>query len=251
MPDATPFARQWAGLVAQARLLGTHAERASLIEADGMVAAIVPAAPTSSVINCALCIDPAGVPSGLDEIAARYRAGRAAKWGLWVDGEDERAARAAVAQGMLLDSRPAPMVARLDALPFDDAPARGEADLATIGRVNDIAYASPEPKIEPAISALPPDALLSYSAAGAEGETASVAIGCDLGDDTVVWFVATLPEAQRRGLAGAVLRRLLLDARERGQRTASLQASPAGRPLYERLGFESVGALHLYEERFS
>jgi GNAT superfamily N-acetyltransferase len=73
----------------------------------------------------------------------------------------------------------------------------------------------------------------------------------DLEDDTAVWLVATLPGAQRRGLGRAILQRLLLDARDRGQRTASLQASPKGRPLYERIGFEPVGSLHLYEERFS
>ena len=72
----------------------------------------------------------------------------------------------------------------------------------------------------------------------------------DIAGDTAVWFVATLPHAQRRGLAAAILQRLLLDARERGQQTASLQASQAGRPLYERLGFASVGELHLYEKRF-
>ena len=72
----------------------------------------------------------------------------------------------------------------------------------------------------------------------------------DVGSDTAVWFVATLPQAQRNGLAAAILKRLLLDARERGQTTASLQASQKGRPLYERLGFTTVGSLHLYEERF-
>jgi ribosomal protein S18 acetylase RimI-like enzyme len=71
----------------------------------------------------------------------------------------------------------------------------------------------------------------------------------DVGEDTAVWFVATLPHARRRGRADAILRRLLLDARERGRRTASLQASPAGRPLYERLGFRTVGSLHLYEQQ--
>ena len=249
MPDATLFARQWAGLVAQVSLLGTHAPRATLIEEEGMVAAVVPTVPTSSLMNVAVAVDPTAAPRRLDQLAARFTRGGAAKWGFWVDGEDERAAAIARRRGMVLDSRPAAMVARLDELHFEDAPARTAADLTTVGRVNDLAYGYPEPKLGPPIAALP-TSVLGYSVEYL-GETASVAIAHDVGADTAVWFVATLPHAQRNGLARLVLQRLLLDARERGQRTASLQASVAGRPLYERLGFETVGSLHLYEEQLA
>ena len=60
--------------------------------------------------------------------------------------------------------------------------------------------------------------------------------------------MATIPHAQGNGLATALLKRLKSAARTRGQRTASLQASPRSKPLYERLGFQSVGTLHLYEQ---
>jgi GNAT superfamily N-acetyltransferase len=230
-------------MVALVRLLGTHAPRATLIESDGMVASVMPATPASSIMNCALAVDPAHPPRGLHELAAQFAHGGAQKWGLWVDGDDERAARAAKHQGMVLDSRPAPMVATLDELPFDYAPPRIEVGRDTAGRVNDLAYGYAPPKMAPAIAALP-DSVLTYGAPSHD----SVAIAYDVGDDTAVWFVATLPQAQRQGLAANVLRRLLLDARDRGQRTASLQASPAGRPLYERLGFRAVGSLHLYEQ---
>jgi GNAT superfamily N-acetyltransferase len=249
MPHATLFATQWAGIVAQLRLFGAHAPDATLIEADGMVAAVMPAAPTSSLLNAALTVDPRATPERLEQLSARYRAAGAKKWGLWLDGRHEQGARAAQQQGMVLDSRPTPMVADLDRLPFDEAPASAPVDLATIGRVNDLAYAYPEPKLEPAIRALQAE-VHSYGARHA-GAIASVAMAYDAGEDTAVWLVATLPSAQRKGLGSRVLRRLLLDARGRGRRTASLQASSKGRPLYERLGFEAVGSLHLYEERFS
>ena len=250
MHDATDFARQWAGIVAQVRLFGAHAPGAALIEtADGIVASLVPTAPTSSLMNVALAVDPAMPPAGLGELAARFRQGGAQKWGLWVDGEDGRAATIAEEQGLVLDSRPAAMVATLGDLPFERAPERREVDLATVGRINDLAYGYPEPKLAPSIEALR-DSVITYGAEH-EGETASVAMACDVEDDTAVWFVATLPHARGKGLAKRLLQRLLLDARERGQRTASLQASQAGRPLYERVGFTSVGTLHLYEERFA
>jgi GNAT superfamily N-acetyltransferase len=250
MPDATDFARQWAGIVAQVRLFGARAPQAALVDtAEGMVASVMPTAPTSSLMNVALAVDPATTPAGLQQLAERFRQGGATKWGLWVDGEDERAAEVAVEQGMVLDSRPAAMVATLGDLPFDEAPARRSVDLATVGRVNDLAYGHPEPKLAPPIEALR-DCVITYGAEH-DGATASVAMACDVGEDTAVWLVATLPHARGRGLAKQILQRLLLDARERGQRTASLQASQAGRPLYERIGFTSVGSLHLYEERFS
>ena len=56
---------------------------------------------------------------------------------------------------MVLDSRPVGMVADLGELPFDEAPACATADLAIVGRINDIAYGYPEPKLEPPIASLP------------------------------------------------------------------------------------------------
>ena len=48
--------------------------------------------------------------------------------------------------------------------------------------------------------------------------------------------------------AGSVTR-ALLEARDRGLRTASLQASPLGRPVYERLGFGTYGSIEMWERR--
>lgn len=244
MRDATGFGTQWAGIVALVRLQGEHAPNARLVEQDGMVASVMPVAPASSIMNCALAVDPEQTPSRLHELAEAFKEGGARKWGLWVDGDDERAANAARAQQMVLDSRPAPMVADLNELPFDDAPPRTRPNLATAARVNDLAYGYAEPKLAPAIAALPPT-VLTY------GDDHSVAMAYDIDDDTAVWFVATRPESQGQGRAGSLLRRLLLDARARGQATASLQASPKGKPLYARLGFTTVGTLHLYEQQLA
>jgi GNAT superfamily N-acetyltransferase len=241
MRDDAGFATQWAGMVALLRLQGANAPGATLIERDGMVACVMPVAPDSSIKNCALAADPTATPTHLDALAEAFEHGGANKWGLWVDGEDERAARAALAQGMFLDSRPVPMIARLDDLPFDDAPPRTVVDLPTAGRLNDLAYGYAQPKLAPAIEALPPS-VLTY------GDENAVAMAFDVGTDTAVWFVATHPNAQRQGRASNLIRRLLLDARDRGQRTSSLQGSTQGAPLYERLGYEPVGSLHLYEQ---
>ncbi len=79
------------------------------------------------------------------------------------------------------------------------------------------------------------------------------AVGCvgtvDVGDDCCVTGVATPPEHQGRGIAGWLLRRALAEARERGLLTASLQATRAGAPLYERLGFSDFGFIEMWELR--
>lgn len=55
-----------------------------------------------------------------------------------------------------------------------------------------------------------------------------------------IYFVATLPEARRQGIGGAVVLAPLLEARDRGYRAGILQSSNMGYSVYRRLGFERV-----------
>jgi len=71
----------------------------------------------------------------------------------------------------------------------------------------------------------------------------------DVGDDASVGWVATLPQARRRGLASGVIRAALRKARERGRTSTTLWASAMGAPVYGRLGYRTVGHLHLWERR--
>ena len=45
------------------------------------------------------------------------------------------------------------------------------------------------------------------------------------------------------------MRQGLWDAREGGCETSTLQATADGRPVYERLGYEDLGALQMWELR--
>ena len=78
-------------------------------------------------------------------------------------------------------------------------------------------------------------------------------VGCllavDHGANTDIEWVAVLPEARGRGLSGKLLAHALADAAERGQETSTLVATALGRPVYERLGFRSVGAVQMWERR--
>jgi ribosomal protein S18 acetylase RimI-like enzyme len=64
-------------------------------------------------------------------------------------------------------------------------------------------------------------------------------------EDCGIYAVGTLPAFRRRGFARTLMEHVLGSARRRGARTASLQSTRMGQPLYESLGFTPVGR---YEE---
>ena len=55
----------------------------------------------------------------------------------------------------------------------------------------------------------------------------------------------TEPEARRRGLANKLLNVMLDWCRANGFRTVSLHASPAGRPIYESVGFQPTNEMRI------
>jgi ribosomal protein S18 acetylase RimI-like enzyme len=65
------------------------------------------------------------------------------------------------------------------------------------------------------------------------------------GTDCGIYGVGTAPGWRRQGLGGALMRHLMAGAAAVGGSTATLQSTPMGRHLYERLGFVTVGR---YEE---
>jgi GNAT superfamily N-acetyltransferase len=66
--------------------------------------------------------------------------------------------------------------------------------------------------------------------------------------DCGIYAVGTSPGWRRRGFARSLMVHVLADAQRRGARTATLQSTRMGRPLYESLGFEPAGR---YEEWIS
>ncbi|MFA9400848.1 MAG: GNAT family N-acetyltransferase, partial [Acidobacteriota bacterium] len=123
-----------------------------------------------------------------------------------------------------------------------------EVDLGEISRINDLAYGIEGPGWGAAIDR-DPDLPVRALAAVIDGEPVSCAIVIEGYDDVCVTGVATVPGHQCQGLAAAIVARLLTDSRDRGIRTGTLQASTAGAPVYERLGFSDVGFIELWELR--
>jgi ribosomal protein S18 acetylase RimI-like enzyme len=133
--------------------------------------------------------------------------------------------------GLVLSDLPAPENAAVETPSF-----------TVVGDVNDRAYGQHD-RLARLIAAID-DPRVRTHGLRADGEWACVAVTLRLGEDVSVQYVATEPAFRRRGLAGRLLGAALADARADGLRTATLQASPDGRGVYERLGFRTVATLH-------
>lgn len=61
-----------------------------------------------------------------------------------------------------------------------------------------------------------------------------------------VYAVATLPDARKRGIGTAMTLHAMAEGWRRGARSAILQATDMGRPVYERIGFRAVFGYQTY-----
>jgi N-acetylglutamate synthase len=73
-----------------------------------------------------------------------------------------------------------------------------------------------------------------------DGEPVSTGLGVTLGDSVGIFNIATLPAHRRQGYGAAITARAIRDGFSRGAQWAWLQSSPAGYPVYQRMGFRTV-----------
>ncbi len=239
--DLTQIA--WRSLVAFQRLFGLHAPEAELLEMDGYVASRVPGS-RSSLINAVAPTGP--VAPHLDDIERFYRGQR--KWGVWIDPANRTDADALQERGLVLDSTPVLMAAELSEITTHEDPRVGHVSLDEAGVVNDAAYDVPGGTISAPLTGFPSTEIHAYGIRELK-EAMSVGLVYDVDDDAFVAFVATLAACRGEGLASRVLAHALHEAELRGNTTTSLQASKLGQGLYARLGYTSLGEIHLYEKR--
>jgi GNAT superfamily N-acetyltransferase len=250
--DSLLLERMWSSMRAIFGLFARGAPESRFVELDGVDALVVPATPDRSVLNSVLYRDAEDLDDGLDELARTYERAGVRAWTVWVHPGDEKAARMLERAGHVLDATPTAMGLELDGF----APSAPEAaewtsagDLATLLHVNDLAYGWGDTRPwTRALGDLPQQELSIYTAS-VDGRPASGLMVHDDGEDADVWLVATLDAARGRGLAPSLLGRALLDARERGCTTSTLQATKLGEPVYRRLGYRTLGRLEMWERR--
>ncbi len=238
------------GLRDEVEAFGSGHPDSQLIREDGLLASVTPASPQRSLFNSVFYEAPAALAERLDELAETYDAHGVAAWTVWVPDEDRDTARLLGDRGHQLDAAPRAMALDL----ADLAPARatpegvepGSGDATVAADLNDRAYGYGPDGFRAALAA---DTSIRWHAAY-DGEEPVCCVGTiEVGDDCCVTGVATPPEHRGRGIASWLLRGALIEARERGLRTASLQATKAGTPIYERLGFRDFGFVEMWELR--
>ena len=242
------------GLDPEIAMFGGCSELGSVLRRPGVVASISPATPDRSLFNSVSAIGAGALDAAYDELVDAYAQAGVRAWTVWVPDDDREAAALVSERGHVLDGAPRSMALELDGLRRPETPPPEgvqlvPAPMEDLARINDAAYEHQEGVWAAAIDRFPPDLQIRATMAVIDGEPVSVAVVLDHHDDACVSAVATLPAWQGRGLAAAVLIELLEAARERGMHTGSLQASRAGAPVYERLGFADVGYIEMWERR--
>ena len=119
-----------------------------------------------------------------------------------------------------------------------------EPSLSDVGEINDRAYGQVD-QLAPLVRALADDRILTHGLR-VDGELACVALTLRVGDDISIQYVATEQPFRRRGLASRLLLAVMARAAATGASSATLQASPDGLPVYERLGFRRVATLRAF-----
>ena len=125
------------------RLVAEGSPGGRALERDGVLAAVVPAAPERSVVNSVVYESSDGLVGAYDEVAAAY-AEIGANWTVWVPPGDDTAAGFLESRGHVLDAQPMAMARDLSAVerPSDDGLPEWTAngDIADVGPLNDRAY---------------------------------------------------------------------------------------------------------------
>jgi len=247
MDEGTLRVRLWDGFAQLQLLLGGHAGKGRTLERDGLVASIVPNAPDSPTLNAAVAIEPDAAADNLEELERRYDRANVRRWGIWLDGHASLAARALAQHDMVVTTASPGMGAAFDELTVNGADTI-TADLATVGRVNDLAYGNYDGRLERTLTPLPNGVLKGYKA-DLDGSPAAVALALHHDGDAGISFVATIPKARRQGLATQVMYQALDEAVRQGCTTTTLQATDVGERLYANLGYRRLTVMQLWEKQ--
>ena len=255
MDDATLLDRRRLSQMVGYRGIGSASPGAACHDVRlGLLASVVPVCGDASLPNSVLYLDPATVIEAYDELVAIYAAAGVTAWTVWVLPHDDELAAELERRGHQLDGTPAIMVATIDELDLD-TPGDPALDLdphpswAAIGALSEAAFGIPSGRLAPGLADMDHPAIHPYVALLDDAPAACLATIDGPEGDCSLQFVSTAPHARGRGLATALVRRGLWDARARGCTSASLEASAMGALIYASLGYRTLGSLRMFERR--
>jgi GNAT superfamily N-acetyltransferase len=238
------------GVREEVETFGCAAPGSRLIRVDGLLASLTPASPQRSLFNSVFYDDAAILVREYDALAEAYDAAGIAAWTVWVPDVDRGSAELLAGRGHLLDAAPRAMAMEMGDLPAESPGPPGiepgPIEPLIAAELNDRAYGYGEDGFRAGLSG--PTAIRWRGAYAGEEPVCCVGT-IEVGDDCCVTGVATPPEYRGRGIASWLMLRALAEARKEGALTASLQATKAGAPIYERLGFADFGFIEMWELR--
>src|SRR5437764_2266052 len=141
-----PLAAMRANMRLFYRLTGERSPSGAVVDRHGVLAAVVPACPYSSIVNGVVYERAEPLIALRDELEAAYRDAGVHAWTVWVPEADRLVARRLQAAGHKLDASPRAMTLELAQLRLDSA---GEvessptSDVEVIARLNEAAYRLP------------------------------------------------------------------------------------------------------------
>jgi ribosomal protein S18 acetylase RimI-like enzyme len=217
----------------------------------GVIAGRCPEIPQRSVFNCVVYRDPEALVEALPDLARQYEEAGTIAWTVWVPERDARVRQALEAAGHVLDGTPEAMAAPLEEVDCD-AGAEGldwerPDGLEEMGAILGEAFSWSGEPIAAVLDGV--KGVGHLYVARVDGRPAGCVGAVDVDGDAGIYWVGTLPEARGRGVATGLMRQALLDARERGCTSTSLQATVMGRPVYRRLGYRELGPIEMWERR--
>ena len=122
-------------------------------------------------------------------------------------------------------------------------------DLATAGRINDVAHGDRPGEWSRALGSLDPHGVALYTAVR-DGEPVSVLLAFDHRGDAVHTYLATLPSAEGLGLGRLLKLTALADAQERGCTTATSHSIAGGAAVAEACGYRVLAPVTTWVRRF-
>jgi GNAT superfamily N-acetyltransferase len=252
MDDPTLYKRQLDTLAAIDRMMALAGPDSTNLELPGVSVLIVPATPDRSVMNAVCYTDSSALAAGYDEISRAYDEAGITAWTVWTPAADTATARLLEERGHALDADPMVMCARMEELRLDPARLDGvewtaDASLAELAEVAGPAFGFEGDGLARAVSGPTPGAY-NYIAK-LEGEPVASVMAYDHEGDCGIYWVATSEHARGRGLSTAMMTAALIDGRDRGCTSTSLQATNAGYPVYSRLGYRDFGPIQMWERR--
>jgi ribosomal protein S18 acetylase RimI-like enzyme len=249
MPEQDLSERPYMSLRPFCRMVAASSERARLFELDGLIATVVPVTPERSVVNSVAYASVEALTRALEPLAATYAEAGIRAWTVWVPERDRAAQKLLEDAGHELDAAPAAMALDLTGAklpPSSDLDLDRNPPAGDVGRINDVAYGF-DGDFTRAFSRRPEE--LNLYAARVDGKAVACVGSIHHDGDCGICLVATDPAARRRGLARELMTAALHDARAAGCKSASLQSTAMGKPVYTRLGFRDFGAIQMWEKR--